>query len=161
MRGVYTANEIIAALNPAAGDGIMTLVPPADMCVEILSASVTNMDTDTAEQLDVGLYRITDTTNLAGAAITPEKHEVGDVAATATALGGANAGMATEPDAWATEPIDRQGWNNLGGYRYDPIPEERPILSPGTATGIGLRLMTAPSGAFQASVQIVFRELGG
>jgi hypothetical protein len=159
MRGVYTAEIEIAALNPTAGDGLLTLEVPADMVIEILSASITNMDIDTAEQLEGGLFGITTKGSLAGTSITPEKHETGDAASTVTALGAGNAGMTTEPDAWNSKAYDRQGFNNLAGYRYDPIPEERPVISPSKL--VGLRLLAAPSGAFKAAVQIVFREIGG
>lgn len=159
MRGVYTAEIEIAALNPTAGDGLLTLEVPADMVIEILSVSVTNMNNNTAEQLEAGLFEITTKGSLAGSAITPTKHETGDVASTVTALGAGDAGMGTEPGAWASKAYDRQGFNNLAGYRYDPIPEERPIVSPSKL--IGLRLLAAPSGAFKAVAQIVFREIGG
>ena len=159
MRGVYTAKIEIAALNPTAGDGLLTLEAPADMCVEILSASVTSMDNDTAEQLEASFTKIATKGPLAGSAITPEKHETGDAASTVTALGAGNAGMSTEPTAWAGEPYDQQGFNNLAGYRYDPIPEERPIISPSGLAG--LRLLAVPSTAFKATAQIVFREIGG
>ncbi len=159
MRGVYTAEIEIAALLPAAGDGLLTLECPGDMVLEILSASVTNMDTDVAEQIACGLFDITDETSLAGTAIVPRKHEQGDVASSVTALGAGNAGMAGEPDVWASKAYDRQGANNLAGYRYDPIPEERPIVSPGKF--IGLRMLTVPAAAFKAAVQIVYREIGG
>ena len=159
MRGVYTAHEEIAALNPAACDGLLTLEAPADLCIEILSASITNLDNDTAEQLEAGLFRITTKGTLAGNAITPEKHEQGDAASSATALGAGNAGMTTEPGAWASEPFDAGGFNNLAGYRYDPMPEERPMISPSGL--VGLRLLAAPSSAFKAHVEIVYREIGG
>jgi len=158
MRGVYTANEQIAALNPAAGDTLLLIEVPSDLVIEILSASITNLDNDTNEQLEAGLFRVATKGTPAGNAVTPQKHEDGDAASSCTVLGAANGGLSTEPTAYDGEPFDLQGFSNLAGYRYDPIPEERPIVKP--ADLVGLRLMAAPSAAFKASVQVIFREIG-
>ena len=81
------------------------------------------------------------------------------MASTAIAYGGVAAGLDVEPDVYSASAIDRQGFNNLAGYFYNPIPEEKPIVSPSAA--IGLRLLSIPSTGFNASVQITYREIGG
>ena len=58
MRSVYTAEIEISGLNPSAGDTILYLESPADMVLEILSASLTNYSVDTAEQLEAGLFHV-------------------------------------------------------------------------------------------------------
>ena len=153
MRGVYTAEIEIAALS--AAKTVVLLEVPADMVIEILSASIANMDRDTAEQLEAGLFYVATKGTPAGTSITPEKHETGDAASTVTALGD----LSAEPTTYNTKAADRQGFNNLAGYRYDPIPEEKPVVSPSGL--IGLRLLAAPSTGFKAACQIVYREIGG
>ena len=153
MRGVYTAEIEIASVSTA--QTVLFIGAPGDTVVEILSAAITNMDNDTAEQLESGLFYVSDTTNVVGTSVTPEKHETGDTNSTILASGN----LTTEPSGYNTKGIDRQGYNNLAGYRYDPIPEEKPVLSPGQH--VGLRMLTAPSTGFKAVASIVFREIGG
>lgn len=151
MRGVYTAQIDITGLSTAKT--LLHLQAPATGILEILSVNVTNLNTETSEQLEVGLYHVTTVGTPAGTSVTPEKHEKLDAAAAATVLGN----LSDEPTAYAAKPIDKQGVNNLSGYRYDPLPEERPVVPPSGA--IGLRMLTAPN-SFNASVQIVYREIG-
>jgi len=152
MRGVYTAEHDIAVTGV---ETLMLLEVPSDMALEILGASITNQDVDTSEQLHCGLYRVNSIGAPSGTEVTPQKHENGDVASTVTAT----AHLETEPDTYDTLAFDQQGFNNLAGYRYDPIPEERPVISPSGA--VGLRLLTAPSASHTLNMQVVFREIGG
>lgn len=151
MRGVYTAQIDITDLVDAKT--LMLLQAPSTGVLEIISVNVTNLDSETSEQLSVGVYHVTTIGSPAGTSVTPEKHEKLDAASSATVLGN----LSGEPTAYASKPIDKQGGNNLAGYRYDPLPEERPIVPPSGA--VGLRMLVAPS-EFNASVQVVFREIG-
>jgi hypothetical protein len=151
MRGVYTAQIDITGLSTAKT--IMLLTAPATGVLEIISVNVTNSNTETSEMLEIGLYHVTTIGSPSGTAVTPEKHEKLDAAAAATVSGN----LTVEPTAYASKPIDKQGVNNLSGYRYDPLPEERPICPPSGA--MGLRVLTAPA-SFNACVQVVYREIG-
>lgn len=151
MRGVYTA-EIEASV--AAAKSLVYIQAPADGVFEILSASITNSDTDTNEQLEGGVFTVTTIGAPAGTAVTPELHEPGDQAVGGTHLGN----LTAEPTAYNSKAVDHQGFSNLGGYRYDPLPEERPIVPP--EGGFGLRLLANPSAAMNLIAQIVFREIG-
>lgn len=153
MRGVYTAEAVIASL--AAAKTVLLLEVPSDMVIEILAAHITNMDTDSNEQLEAGIFPVTTKGSPAGTSVTPQLHEVGDVASTVTAL----ADLSAEPTTYPGVGIDRQGFSNLAGYRFDPLPEERPIVSPSKL--IGLRLLGNPLSGFKASCQITYREIGG
>jgi len=152
MRGVYTA-EIEAGVT--AAKSLIHITVPADSVIEILSASITNSDIDATEQLEAGVYHVTTIGAPVGTAITPEKHETGDAASGVTAIGN----LTTEPTTYNTIALDHQGFSNLNGYRYDPLPEERPIVSPSGA--FGLRLLAAPDGATNLIAQVVYREIGG
>jgi len=153
MRGVYTAEIEIASLS--AGKTALHLAVPSDLAIEILAARITNMSVDTNEQLEAGVFDITTNGSPTGTAVTPTKHENGDVASSVTVLGD----LTAEPTTYASKGYDRQGFSNLGGYHYDPIPEERPVKSPGSY--LGLRLLSAPATAFKAACEITFREIGG
>lgn len=151
MRGVYTAEIVISSLSTAKT--ILYLQAPSTACLEILSVSTSNLTSETSEQLSIGLYNVTTIGSPSGTSITPEKHENLDAAASCTAAGD----LSVEPSAYSSKGIDVQGINNLSGYRYDPMPEERPIVGPSRA--IGVRMLTAPT-SFDCRVQVVFREIG-
>lgn len=152
MRGVYTAEIEIASVS--AGKTIILIEAPSTKTIEILSTSITNMDNDVSEQLEAGLFRVTTEGSPSGTSITPTKHEVGDSASGITATGD----LSAEPTTYDSTAIDRQGFNNLGGYFYDPIPEEKPTIPPGGL--LGLRLLSAPDTAFKCAAKITFREIG-
>lgn len=152
MRGVYTARIDIASLS--AAKTVLLLESPVGACFEILSANITNRSKDSNEMLEGGLFFVTTEGTPSGTAVTPEKHELGDQASGISVLGN----LSAEPTSYNTEPIDKQGFSNLAGYRYDPIPEERPLIGPSKL--VGLRLLAAPDTAFAATCQVVFREIG-
>lgn len=152
MRGVYIAYIDISSIS--TDKTLMLLQSPSSAVVEILSAHVTNLDLETSEQLSIGLFRVTTLGSPTGTSITPEKSEAGSDAADATVTGN----LTGEPTSYATNPIDKQGANNLSGYHYDPLPEERPTIAPSAA--LGLRLLVTPSNTFNCSVMVVFREIG-
>lgn len=151
MRGVYTAYSDITSIS--SSKTLMLLTAPSSAVLEIIGIHVTNLDIETSEQLSIGLFRVTTAGSPTGTAVTPEKHENGDAAAAATVLGN----LTSEPTTYASNPIDKQGVNNLAGYHYDPIPEERPIVPP--SGSMGIKLLVAPS-AFNCSVMVVYREIG-
>ncbi len=151
MRGVYTAEATIAGLSTAKT--ILLLQAPATAVLEILSMKFSNADVEVSEQLSVGVYRVTTLGTPTGTSVTPEKHESGDAASAATCL----VNLTVEPTAYSAVAIDHEGVSNLAGYRYEPIPEERPSIPPSGA--IGLRILAAPA-SFNAVVQVVFREIG-
>lgn len=155
MRGVYQ----LSYQTPSGILGERTLMyftTPSTKCVEILSAKITNKDVDTSEQLEACISLIT-TLGTPTAEGTPvvQKSEQGDVNCSVPVSGSVTA---NEPTYHAA-PIDRQGFNNLAGYYYDPLPEERPIIPPSTSAGI--RLLHGPqSNATTFDVQINIREIG-
>jgi hypothetical protein len=152
MRGVYTAQVSISAL--AAAKTLMYVTAPADKVVEILSAEVSNKSNETNEQLECTFQRVTTLGTPTATTLTPSKHENGDQAAGSTVKGDVTA---SEPTYGTNTEIGRAGFASLAGWRFDPVPEERPII-PGQGT-LGLRMLSTPT-AFDAVVRITFREVG-
>ena len=152
MRGVYTAEFQVSV---SAAKTLMFLTNASDMVLEILEASIGITDVDATEQMNASLTHVTDATSAAGSAVVPAKHEQGDVVSSVTAL----ADLSVEPTSYAAVDIDHQGFSSVEGYHYEPIPEDRPIVSP--SASIGVRLLDAPSGATVMTMQIKFREIGG
>lgn len=155
MRGVYTASIKTGALTAART--LIYLVPPSNKAVEILSAEVTNADNETNEQVEFTLQRISSLGTPTATAITPSPHEQGDQAASSTVAGNVTA---SEP-TYSSVEFGRAGASSLGGWRFDPTPEERPTVAGASTTGIGLRLLTAPTAPGISFVaRITFREIG-
>lgn len=154
MKGVYTVSQRITAL--ASAKTLMYLLAPASKVVEILSASVTNESNATNEQLRCSLKRITTFGNPSGTFVTPATTEPGDQASLVTACGN----LTNEPGAYGTV-LDQQGFSSIGGYFYDPLPEEREYLAPSGFPGsaIGLVMETAPTSATY-DVMVRYREIG-
>jgi len=154
MRGVYTADFTASGITTGPRTLLM-LRAPSNGVVEILRASVTNLSNSTSEQIQAGLFRVTAIGSpvFSGAA-NIMKHENLDATSTISASGCILSGEST----FDANPIDKQGFNNLAGYSYDPLPEERPIVPPGGYVGLRLTNLTMTSSILTA--EIVYREIG-
>ncbi len=153
MKGVYDAVVKISSL--AATKTLIYITAPSTMVVEILSAEISNATNETNEQLEACLKRIGTLGTPTATTLTPSKHENGDAAAASTAKGNVTA---SEPTYTSNTEIGYSGFASLAGWRYDPIPEERPIVPP--SGNIGLLLLTSTNTAFDAICRITFREIG-
>jgi hypothetical protein len=152
MRGVYTAKVKVVGLN--AAKTLIYLTAPADKVLEIISAAVTNASNETNEQLECCLQRIGTLGTPTATTLTPSKAEPGDQASGSTAKGNVTAG---EPTYTADTEWGYEGAPSLGGWRYDPVPEEREVINGGGS--VGLRVLAAPL-AFDAVASITYREIG-
>lgn len=152
MRGVYTAEIKLSAW--ASTKGMLLIQAPSLKAVEIISAHVGNVGTNvTNQQLEAILARVGTIGAPVGTGVTPNPEEVGDQAAGSTVTGG----LSTDITAYGVN-LDHQGFASLAGYQYAPVPEERALIPP-AGSGI-LRLPVAPGVAFDAVVQVKFREIG-
>jgi hypothetical protein len=152
MRGVYTAEIKISAFNSTKS--AMLIQAPALKAVEIISAHIGNVGTNvTNQQLEACLTRVTTLGSPVGTAITPNPEEVSDQAAGSTVTGGLTTDVTTK-----SVNLDHQGFASLAGYQYAPVPEERALIPP--AGSAVLYLPVAPGVAFDAVVQVKFREIG-
>ena len=155
MRGVYTSDYDCSGV-VVGPKTLLMLQAPSNGVLEVLRASITNLTNGTAEQWNGGLYRIN---SMASAGTFQgnanlQKHELLDPSTVAVSSGYILSGEPT----YSPYPIDRQGFNNLGGYSYDPIPEERPVIKPGDYVGLRLTNATITSGHINA--EITYREIG-
>lgn len=153
MRGVYTAQ--IQATGQTAAKTAIYITAPATAAVEILSASLTNIDNETNEQLECCLQRVSSLGTPTGTSLTPSKSENGDQAAGSTAVGNVTA---SEPTYSNNTQVGREGFPSLGGWRYQPTPEERIVIPPGGT--VGLRILTSTFTSLGWDAMIVFREIG-
>ena len=154
MRGVYTATYKIAAL--AAAKTLMYLTGPSTAVIEIISASVTNSSNATNQQMECTLTTVTTLGTPTATTVTPAKQESGSAASGATIKGNVTASEPTYP-ADTSADYGHEGASSLGGWYFDPMPEERPTIAP-SAT-MGLRMISTPT-AMDVEVRITYREIG-
>lgn len=154
MRGVYEASHKISALATAAT--LMYITAPANKVVEILSIEVTDATNETNEQMEITFQLISSLGTPTATTVTPSKLEQGDQAAGSTVKAAVTASEPTYSSGPAVE-VGRAGVATLGGYRYAPVPEERPVVAGGASWG--LRLL-ANITAIDAVVVMRFREIG-
>jgi hypothetical protein len=123
--------------------------------VEILRARVSNANNETFEQAEFSLHRITTLGTPTATTVTPVKHEKGSPAAASTVKGNVTA---SEPTYETDGPIDAQGVSTANGWIFDPLPEERPVISPSESHGVRLLSNIAST---NLKVSLTFREIGG
>jgi hypothetical protein len=156
MRGFYTASGKASAITAAGTLAYMTA--PANKCVEIVAVTVTNESNATNYQMQVALTPITTLGSPATySAATPGKHEAGDQAAGTTVNIATNNGR-TEPTTYSGTPTIQEGAASINGWRYEPQPDERPVMT--NSVNWGVRLITAPGASTDFDVRITFREIG-
>lgn len=152
MRAVYTITTSITNLSTQRT--LLYFTAPDSMVIEILSATITNSSNNDNEQLEGGLYRISSLGTPTSTPVTPIPHESssGDSSVDAAA------NVTLDEPIYETNPLHLEGWSNLIGYHYDPIPESRILVSP--SGSIGLRLTKLPTTNFNCDATITFREIG-
>jgi len=156
MYGVFRAVDTISAVTTAKTLIYMTI--PTGCVVEILSARITAQDEDTSEQIFAELNRIAAVPNdPSGTVIVPKPTEVGSSSYDGTVKSNITSNEPTYDDEG--DAIFSGGANKLAGWEYVPMPEERPIVSPGKR--LGLRLIDAISISTDLTAEIVFRKIGG
>ena len=153
--GVYSAEYTLAAL--AAAKTLMYQTAPADAVCEIMSAHVTNATNETNEQFEVKFHRIATLGTPTGTAVVPGPHHSGSTATGVTMKANITASEPTYGAVNVNE-FGLQGAATLGGWHFEPPPDERPANSP--AGNIGLRHMASVT-AFDAKIVWVLNELGG
>jgi hypothetical protein len=150
MRGVYTAALKIATLN--SSKTLAYITAPATKAVEIIACTVTNESNANNQQMEIAIANISSLGTPTATSVTPTPHESGDQAAASTVKMNVTA---SEPTYGST--ISQEGAASLVGYRHEPAPEERIIVTP--ATSVGIRMITTPT-AFDCDVRLTFREIG-
>lgn len=154
MFPVYTVHEsIVTVTTPKT---LLYIETHATRPIQILSASVTCPDEDTGEQISVELNRIV--TLGAPTATTRVPKPTSELFAAYGGVCKVNV-TASQPayDAYL-DAIAAGGTNKLGGWYYDPKPEELTVVA--AADDVGIRLVDALSVSSTIVVAITFAEIG-
>jgi hypothetical protein len=156
MRGVYTVRVQIASLATAK---TVLLGTNANSCVlEILEAYITNGGQNTIEQLAAGLYRVSSLGSPTGTSITAANVQKAETGSPNTVVTWLSNITASEP-TYDANPMHVEGFTNIAGYRFEPVPEARRFVAP--SASFGLRLISSPTNALtNAECLITYRELG-
>ena len=153
MRGVYTAKIRMTGI--AAAKTLLYIVAPSTAVIELLEASVTEDGVTTADQLEIGIDRISALGTPTATSVTPSPTEVGDQASGCTVKGNVTA---SEP-TYSTN-LDHQSVFNEAGYYYAPLPEDRDYIPPSGSLGIRLLNPAVPANTYNFVVTAKWREIG-
>jgi len=149
---LYEVEDSIATVTVAAI--LLALTVPADMCVQVMEASVT-ASLNTSEQVEAALDRATGTA-AGGAAVVAKPLETGQVATSVTELsasGAAITGLSAQNELMGAEYAP-----SVVGWHYKPTDGSGRIFSPSQVIIIST-LATITSATVR--VRCVFREIGG
>jgi hypothetical protein len=143
------ANATLVFINPATNSGL-----------EILRAWISQNGTSTTQQLGCQLStQVTAFPTLVSA--TPSGHEGQTaiiVGGTAGAAGTSGVNASAE-GAGAKTVIVPDNFNNLNGWLYVPVPEERILVPAGASYGLGLVLIGTPTTLTGWSFGITYRQI--
>lgn len=149
--GFYSTSFVISGLDSPRT--LMYLTATDNRVVEIVSASVTNSNTETNEQLEITFQRINSLGTPTAIRKIPFEHESNKEGKTIVHFNV----TANEPTYSSNTQLAYAGASSLIGWFHRPCLEERIYVS-GTSS-IGLRLLSTPT-SFDSVVKVVFRELG-
>lgn len=152
MAGLYVVTTTIASVS-----AIKTLVQikaGSSRPLEIVRAWVNQYSTTASAQHRVQLVRKTATATVTS--FTPLKLDAD--APAADAVGGTSAtGVDASAEGTDGDVLYEDAFNQLSGWLYLPVPEERIRVSVGGF--LGLKLPVAPAAAISIACGVVFREL--
>jgi len=150
---IYEVEDSIATVTSAAI--LLALTLPADICVEVLEASITIEDVDTSEQFSAALDRATGTA-AGGAAVVALPLNTGDVATSVTELsasGAAITGLTAQNELFGS-----RAQPSVVGWHYKPAGDEARVFSPSQV--IILRTLSTIASS-TVRVYMKFKEIGG
>lgn len=144
--GVYEIYTRI--LTVTAATHLICLTAPSNRRLIIISASITNEDLDTNEQILCSLDDASGTP--AGTTITPRKHNEATIDSQATSR--------TSPTGMTpgSTPIFAEGVPLVSGFRFDPAEDSRPIVE--RSASVVLRTASAVS-SFTAIARMTYAEI--
>ena len=161
MRGVYTVSFNDTTLATAAAQTLVFISVGTNCSLEITRAWCSQGGTATSNQLPVELVTQVSVfptlTSSAPVPTSPIDQASKIVGGTAGAAGTSGTNASAEGAGAKTVRI-ADSFNNLNGWLWIPLPEDRIVLSASGAMGIGLYLPTAPTSNTAWSAGITFRE---
>jgi hypothetical protein len=147
---VYSA--VFETVSVSAAQDLFELNAPSDACVVVHGFEVSQVASETSEQLNLLVHRGT-TSGSGGTTVTARPLKVGD-----PAFGGTVEVNNTTQSSEGNQ-LHAAGFNVLNGYLWLPPPELRPVLSP--SGRLVVELQTAPGAALSCSGTLYFEEVGG
>lgn len=134
---------------------LFSIQSTSGMALKILEIVLGQVTVTTIENLRMTFKRFSGayTIGSVGSAPTPQKHNFGDPAATATV----RANDTTQTTGGSSVTIRADNFNEINGFQYLAIPDKEIILAPSQA--FVLSLDSAPAAARTMNGSILFEEL--
>lgn len=156
----YSAS--FSAVAVSAAQDLFELLAPADACIAIHSIRLgqsSDFGDAQAEGLEVTLKRATGSYTSGSGGTSPSKNALESGFSAAGATVEANNTTQAAVGTGTLTKFMHDTFNIQIGWLYQPVPEERIILSPSQA--LILSLDSAPADAITMSGTIVWEEIGG
>lgn len=147
----YSGTAQHAALTAAAN--VLVLTPAENYKVQVLSASLTNENNETNEQLQAALYEASAAGTGSATAVTIVPQAIGDATSSTTTLEHTYA--TTEPTL-ASNPLIFEGFASVAGWNYTPSFDEAIIVPYGKI--LVLRVNTTSFTSIDLRARITWRE---
>lgn len=163
MRGVYTVSfsDLTLATNSGPGQTLVFISVGTNCSLEILRAWASQGGSASSlqhqVQLETQVSVFPTLTSAAPVATSPIDQASKITGGTAGAAGTSGINATVEGAGTKTTRV-ADSFNNLNGWIYIPVPEERIVLSASGAMGLGLWLPAIPSETANWSAGITFRE---
>ena len=151
--GSYSVFNVSTAYTTAPKT-VVQVAPPAAHVIDVLKASLGQSNYLTSSMQTIGLATTTAAATVTSA--TPVPLNAGSVAS--SCVGGTSAtGREASAEGTTIVILETEDFNTLSSWRYEPVPERRPRITP--ALFLALRLISAPASSINADGNIVFFEL--
>jgi len=150
--GSYAVNSIAATV--AALESVVQVAPPASHVIDVLEASSGQRASVTSAMQPIQI--ITTTAAATVTAFTPIAVNAGG-AASACVSGTGSTGINASGEGTTIVILVAEDFNVLSSWRYEPIPERRPRITP--ALFLALRYAATPATSLTVDSQVVFFEL--
>lgn len=143
------------AVSVSAVQDLFSIQSTANMAFKVVEIVLGQVTVTTIENLRMTFKRFSGayTIGSGGTAVTPQKHNFGDAAATATV----RANDTTQLTGGTSVILRPEVYNEINGYQYLAIPDKEIIIAPSQAFVLSLDI--APGSARVMNGSITFEEL--
>tara|TARA_R110000822_G_scaffold137399_7_gene274899 strand:- start:1455 stop:1943 length:489 start_codon:yes stop_codon:yes gene_type:complete len=147
----------------AGSQSLIVIRPPVDgVNLEVIEARISQNGTTTAEQVRcaIGLKSSAYQTVTAGTPVAMRQGGTASVITGGTAVAAGTSGVNASAEGGGTfVPLVEDGFSNVNGWVWLPMPDSRIVIPSGSADALTLKLASTPTGLTGWSAVLIFREL--
>lgn len=147
----------------AGAESLIVIRPPTDgVNIELLEARISQTGSTTSEMVGgaIGLKSSAFQTLTAATPVALRSGGTASVISGGTAAAAGTAGVNSSAEGAGTfVPLVEDGFNNINGWLWLPMPDSRIVVPSGSSEALTLKLTTTPSGLTGWRATLIFREV--